>query len=146
MPVKRDALDALFSEVMRIAVNGCEAHGVRRRDGSSWVTSCGGETECCHVHTRRISRLRHDPDNIIVMCSAHHAFFTQHPLYWGDFVRDLRGDDHADMLIEKKQDLYFKLTKAVKADMRAHYREEKRRLIAERDSGATGILKVVGFL
>jgi hypothetical protein len=90
--------------------------------------------------------LRHDPDNIVVMCAAHHTFFTQHPIYWGDFVRDLRGDDLADMLIEKKQDLSFKLTKNVKADMRAHYRAEKKRLIAERDSGATGKLKVVGFL
>ena len=146
MAVKRDQLDVIFSEVVRMAVNGCEAHGVRRRDGSEWVTSCNGPLEACHIHTRRISRLRHDPDNIVVMCSSHHAFFTQYPLYWGDFVRDLRGDDLADMLIEKKQDLSFKLTKNVKADMRAHYRAEKKRLIAERDSGATGKLKVVGFL
>lgn len=146
MPVKRDQLDTIFSDVVRFAVSGCEAHGVRRRDGSQWVTSCSGELECCHIHTRRISRLRHDPDNVVVMCSGHHAFFTQYPLYWGDFVRELRGDDLADMLIEKKQDLSFKLTKNVKADMRAHYRAEKRRLISERDSGATGKLQVVGFL
>ena len=104
MPVKRDQLDSIFSEVVRLAANCCEASGEPRRDGSDWVTHCKGELECCHVHTRRISRLRHDPENIVVMCSSHHAFFTQYPIYWGDFVRKLRGDDLVDLLIEKKQE------------------------------------------
>lgn len=146
MPVARDQLDTIFSECVRIAANECEAHGEKRRDGSEWVTACSGNLEACHIHTRRISRLRHDPDNIVVMCSSHHAFFTQYPYYWADFVRKLRGEDFVETLLEKKRDLTFKLTKNVKADMRAHYRAERKRLIAERDSGRTGKMEVAGFI
>jgi hypothetical protein len=43
---------------------------------------CGGNLAWCHIIGRANLRLRYEPFNNLIMCSAHHVFFTHRPLDW----------------------------------------------------------------
>ena len=142
MGIKRDALDAVFSDCIRAARNCCEAHGEEMAYGN---TQCSGNLECAHIHSRRYQIVRHDPMNVLSLCSAHHRWYTDHPLFFADFCERHLGKDHCELLREKLQTKH-KWLNGMKAEARAHYREELKRIIAERDSGVTGPIQVIGYL
>lgn len=143
--VKRTQLDAIFSQVVRTAANCCQAHDVPVLNGGEWV-GCHGELECCHVKTRSYKMLRVEPLNVVSMCSRHHAWFTMNPASFGDFMEKLRpgNEDFLNELIRERKSI--KWTSADDKAARAHYREELKRIIAERDSGVTGPIQVIGYL
>ena len=141
--IKRDALDAIFSECIRAARNCCEAHGEEMYQGN---TKCSGGLECAHIHSRRYQIVRHDPTNVLSLCSAHHRWYTDHPVFFSEFCERYLGRDHLDLLREKLNGPPHKWLKGMKAEARAHYREQLKRVIRERDCGVTGKIDVVGYL
>ena len=140
--IKRDALDAIFSDCIRAARNCCEAHGEEMYQGNK---QCGGGLECAHIHSRRYQIVRHDPLNVVSLCSAHHRWYTDHPVFFSEWLNRYLGHEHLDLLREKLQTKH-KWLKGMKAEARAHYRAELKRVIEARDSGETGKIEVVGWL
>ncbi len=65
-------------------------------DGMCWAMGhkfdCSGYIQCCHIISRRYRALRWAEANARPMCSAHHLYFTHHPLEWEDYCRE-RGID-----------------------------------------------------
>ncbi len=90
-------------------------------------SQCSQNLECCHIHSRRHQYLRHNPLNVLSMCSAHHRWYTDHPTMFADFINR-------------------KWPKGMKAEARAHYRKELERSIEARCLGETGEIQVTGFL
>ena len=144
MGVKRTPTDAIFSEVIRAAANCCQAHGVPVLIGGEWVTVCDGQLECAHIKSRRYHSIRHTPENALSLCSRHHNWYTANPAAFGAFVESLYPgrEDLLNELIRERHPFKYDMEK----EMRAHYREELKRIIEERDSGVTGPIQVVGFL
>lgn len=140
--MKRDALDAVFSDCIRAAANCCEAHGEPMYQGN---IECSGGLECAHIHSRRYQIVRHDPLNALSLCSAHHRWYTDHPVFFTEFLRRYLGQEHLDILREKLQSRH-KWLKGMKAEARAHYRREYKRIIFLRDEGVTGKIDIVGWL
>ena len=140
--IKRDALDAIFSDCIRAAANGCEAHNEPMHQGNM---QCSGSLECAHIHSRRYQIVRHDPLNVVSLCGAHHRWYTDHPVYFTEWLRRYKGQDHLDILTEKLQTTH-KWLKGMKAEARKHYREEFKKIITLRDEGVSGVIDVVGYL
>jgi hypothetical protein len=144
MSVKRDALDALFSDCIRAAANTCEAMGVEYLNGGESLTHCHGDLQCCHIKTRRYGALRCEPANAISMCARHHRWFTDNPASFGAFIEEIRPgtEDLLNELLQERK--HFQLKKH-KGEMRQHYRAELKRIVSERVDGHTGPLKVIGW-
>jgi hypothetical protein len=65
--------------VMDRDFTGCRARRTSR---------CKGPDQWAHVHSRSYKAIRHDPRNAVVLCAAHHAYFTHRPLEWEQWCRD----------------------------------------------------------
>lgn len=72
--------DVEYSRIIR-ASGQCDAAGVD--------FDCAGYIQCAHIISRRYRATRWsiDPDNAIPLCSAHHVYWTHHPLEWEDYIR-----------------------------------------------------------
>jgi len=140
--MRRDALDAIFSDCIRLAANGCEAHGESMLHGN---VQCSSNLECAHIHSRRYQIVRHDPINALSLCGAHHRWYTDHPVFFAEFCIRLLGEDHMGILREKLQ-FKHKWLNGMKAEARKHYRNEFNLMLEQREHGATGKLKFVGYL
>lgn len=139
--VKRDALDAIFSDCIRLAANCCEAHGEPMLYGN---TACSQHLECAHIHSRRHQYLRHNPLNALSLCGAHHRWYTDHPTVFTDFI-DRQYPGRLEILLPMLQ-VKHKWLKGMKAEARAHYRKEYQSLLDRRSAGETGQLDFIGFL
>lgn len=142
MTVKRDALDAVFSDCVRLSANCCEAHGEPMLYGN---TTCSENLECAHIHGRRHQYLRHDPLNAVSLCGAHHRWYGEHPLHFTMWLLRYVGGDRLDILEEKLR-VKHKWLKGMKAEARKHYRKEFNQLVEKRNGGATGKLFFTGYL
>lgn len=51
---------------------------------------CGGNNvlQCAHILSRRYTATYTDLRNAFCLCAACHRYFTDHPVNFGDFVRD----------------------------------------------------------
>ena len=118
--IKRDSLDALFSDY------------VRERD-SYTCQRCGKYYEpptraihAAHIFSRRHKGTRHDPLNAVALCHGCHTFFTGYPLYFATWVSERLGKQQYALLMHRarkptkftdfdraqiKSDLKEKLTK-----------------------------------
>ena len=142
MGIKRDALDAIFSDCIRAAANCCEAHGEPMLYGN---TRCAENLECAHIHSRRHQFLRHEPLNAVALCGAHHRWYTDHPTEFTAWLRRYLGEDHLEILREKLT-VKHKWLKGMKAEARAHYRNEYKHIVERRCNGETGKLQFKGYL
>ena len=140
--IKRDALDAIFSDCVRLAANCCEAHGEPMLHGN---IQCSDNLECAHIHGRRYQIVRHDPMNAVSLCGAHHRWYTDHPVFFTQWLNRHLGPEHLDILREKLQTTH-KWLNGMKAEARKHYRNEYKLMVEQRSRGATGKLKFVGYL
>jgi hypothetical protein len=71
--------DVAFSRIVRGSLDGkCWAYGHR--------FGCEGYIQCCHIISRRYRAIRWAAENAVPMCSAHHVYFTHHPLEWEDYI------------------------------------------------------------
>ena len=85
--------DVLFSKFIR-KKGYCEFKGLD-------FNTCEGELECCHIFSRGNKKLRHDIQNALCLCHAHHFYYTNHPSEWTEIVRKNFPEDY-DYLIENR--------------------------------------------
>lgn len=118
MSIKRDAADIWFSKAVRARDKHCQ--------------SCGKtETlQAMHIVGRRSKIVRYSLDNAVTGCAACHRYFTENPLAFHDWLRNLYGDGHLDLLREKSRGI-LKTNEALRREIAKHYREEIRRLEAD---------------
>ena len=139
MPVKRDALDIVFSKAIREAYDyTCCKCEINYRHDTGYV-------HCAHVHTRKHRSTRWNATyGAIALCAKCHRRFTDYPVEWGDFLRRYMGDSNYD---EAKRLAWAtrKYTKAEKNDMKIHYREQLKSLEKQRLDGQTGNLHLVSW-
>lgn len=53
------------------------------------ILKCSGRFEWCHLVSRGVRSLRHDPENCVCLCNIHHRFFTQQPAAFTDFMESI---------------------------------------------------------
>lgn len=119
--MQRDQADLWFSKAVRLAADYVCANC--HMDYSHEPGMC----QNCHVHSRKFRSIRWDTQNAICMCAKCHAYYTDHPIYWGEFVAKYFGAGHEEILLEKKNQI-FKATKEIRREIAAHYRQEFRRM------------------
>ena len=107
MKLRRDSLDALFSNF------------VRERDNYT-CQRCGKYYEpptraihAAHIFSRRHKGTRHDPLNAISACHGCHAFFTGNPLIFTAWIKKRLGDEQYTLLMYRAR----KPTKFTKFDL-----------------------------
>jgi len=136
--IKRDALDALFSDLIRERVNWtcekCERNFAHERV----------QLQCAHIVGRRVLLLRHDPRNAVALCASCHHYFTDRPLEFAGWVRGHIGDTIPDEL-KRLSNVVHKKHKTWKKEARAHYREELKKMEQKRKDGDVGYLEFVGY-
>ena len=76
--------------------------------------------------------MRWSMDNCLCLCRYHHRYFTANPVEFTDFLTNLWGQGHMDILREKANQIY-KTTKEIRKEISKHYREEMKK--AEADPG-----------
>ena len=138
MALKRDALDAIFSKLVRQRSGWtCEACHINLEHET---VNC----HCAHIIGRRITRLRHDPRNAMTLCASCHFYYTDRPMEWTAFVRKECGDSVMDELIRLSNES-CKFPKGWKKEALAHYKSEEKRLAAARAENYTGRFEFVGY-
>ena len=98
MKIKRDPLDVLFSQYMRLKAKGvCERCG--RKVGY-------GKLQVSHLFGRRYKALRWDEDNVSVVCFTCHmgsGGFHDSPVEHVNWFIRTRGQDRYDMLVARSR-------------------------------------------
>lgn len=70
--------------------------------------------------------------NCITCCAAHHRYYTEQPVAWIDFLNQLLGETHMDILREKSRGV-LKTNKDIRKEIAKHYREEVKRKESDPD-------------
>lgn len=129
--IKRDKLDAVFSDLIRERVDYiCQRC---QRDFRQNTRSL----HCSHVFGRAKKSTRWHPDNALALCVGCHENMGQHPIDHAELVKSLIGSQKYDRLryIASKP---TKFTKSDKEYIYQHYKGEKKRLLALRSEGQQG--------
>jgi len=136
--MKRDPLDAIFSDLVRERANWtCE------RCGKYYPEGTRQGLHHSHNYGRRNRSVRWWPLNATALCYACHRWYAEYPLDSADWLRRKLGD-LADLLRERAN-TPRKYTAAERKEMLAHYRSEWKRLQQARKEGATGRIEFVGY-
>ena len=61
--------------------------------------------QCCHIFSRRYSKLRHDPENLLCLCAACHFWAHANPVLFTLWVQGYLGAEKFQRLIDKRNDL-----------------------------------------
>jgi hypothetical protein len=137
--VKRDALDAVFSDVIREAFDWtCAWSGLYFPDRK------GRDVHCSHFISRAYSSTRYYPDNATCLSAAAHDYLGKHPDEHTDFIRKHLGPVRYEWLKARKNKI-FRYRPADKAAMRKHYANELERIQALRADGATGYIEIYAY-
>lgn len=137
--IKRDATDAIFSDVIREAYDWTCAYS-----GLVFPDRKGRDVHCSHFYSRSFNSTRWYPDNAVCLSAAAHDYLGKHPDEHTDFFRKLLGDTRYQMLRERKQRI-FRYRPADKKAMRQHYAEELERIQELRRQGVTGYVEVTPY-
>lgn len=81
--------------------------------------------ECAHIYGRRYKSVRWAADNALCLCSECHRTFTESPLDFERWLKGYIGEGALEILNEKRNGI-FKSTKAARAEIAKHYREQIR--------------------
>lgn len=140
MALKRDFLDAAFSDLIREMYDWTCA-----RCAKPFPERKGTDAHCSHFYGRGLGNaVRWNLDNACLLCASCHKHLGDRPDEHTVFFRRLIGDvRYEDLRIAKQQTV--KLTKKDKQAMARHYREETRRIREARESGVTGYLSAAGW-
>lgn len=139
MGIKTWAADEWFSKCVRERCGWtCECCGTVYESGSQGF-------HCMHIIGRANKRVRWDGMNAIGGCAHCHFTYTGDPLSFRDFVYELLGDGHIELLREKSRTKMF-TSKKIRDEVSAHYRKEYRRMLEERKNGHEGRLDFVSYL
>jgi hypothetical protein len=137
--VKRDALDAVFSDLIREAYDWTCAYS-----GLIFPERKGRDVHCSHFISRAFNAVRWFPDNACCLSAASHDYLGKHPDEHTDFFRKLLGPVRYDALKARQRGIYRYRTDDKKA-MRKHYGSELERVRALRADGVTGYVEVVAY-
>ena len=136
--VKRDALDAIFSNLIRERNDyTCEACGKNYRHDTR-------NAHCAHIHTRKHRPTRWHVDGALCLCAKCHRRYTDFPLEWQGFVRGYYGDDKYES-IKRLAWTIRKYTRAEKDEMKTHYRAQLKYMEKRRAGGEGGYIDFVGY-
>jgi hypothetical protein len=122
MPIKRDAADKWFSDVVRQKA-GFQCEHCGKQDG---------RMECAHIWGRAAKSVRWSMDNALCLCHYCHKVFTANPLDFSVWLESHLGQGHLDMLREKWQVL-MPTNKKLRAEIAKHYREEHAKMLQNED-------------
>ncbi len=120
MSIKRDAADNWFSKC------------VRARDQHCMVCGKTEGLDCCHVYGRRNKAVRWSLDNAITMCRYHHREMGESPARFMDFLEDVYGPGHLEILREKANAI-MKTNRELRLEIAKFYREQYRAWEADPD-------------
>ena len=137
--MKRDKLDALFSNVIREAYNWTCC-----RCGKYFPEGQRQGLHASHIHSRRHQLLRHYPLNVVAHCYACHQWYGGNPVLGGRWAVDYLGEGVIEILGDRLREKR-KYTKADKEEIYAHFKEEEKRIKALRMAGDNGVIEVVPF-
>jgi hypothetical protein len=137
--VKRDALDAVFSDVIREAYDWTCAYS-----GLVFPDRKGRDVQCSHFKSRTFNSTRWFPDNAVCLSAAAHNYLSKHPDEHTDFIRRHLGQVRYDELCQRNRRIY-RYRAADKAAMRKHYHGELERIRALRAQGISGPVEVVSY-
>lgn len=137
--MKRDALDAVFSDVIREAWDWTCAYS-----GLVFPERKGRDVHCSHFISRAYNSTRWYPDNAVCLSAAAHDYLGKHPDEHTDLIRKILGPVRYEWLKERKQKI-FRYRPADKAAMRKHYASELERIRELRANGATGYVEVYPY-
>ena len=142
--MKRDALDDLFSKLVRERAGWCcEACGKYYPEGQRQGLHCS------HHYSRRHNATRWEPLNASAHCFSCHQHLSGNPVlfaYWIKTHLERLYGPHAFGALEEKHQSIVKLTRADKAELKAHMKAELKRLQDERAAGTQGRIEFVGYL
>lgn len=137
--MKRDALDAVFSDVIRESYDWvCQFSGIYFPDRK------GRDVHCSHFYSRTFNSTRWFPDNAVCLSAKAHDYLGKHPDEHTDFIRKILGPVRYEWLKERKRGI-FRYRPADKTAMRKHYAQELERIQALRARGATGYIEVAAY-
>ena len=118
MAVKREACDDWFSK------------SVRHRDQHRCQFCFAEGTDCAHIFGRAKKSVRWSMDNAVTLCRYHHRYFTANPVAFTDWLTNLYGQGHMDILREKANSI-LKTNKLLRKEISDHYRTEYRKALTD---------------
>ena len=136
--MKRDALDAIFSDLVRERADWtcerCRLYLPERK---------GRGMHCSHHYGRRNRSVRWYPLNAACLCHNCHQWYTDYPFEGAQWLARTLGP-LLDILRERAH-TPRKYTAAERREMLAHYREQHARLMQRRHEGCQGRLEFEGY-
>ena len=82
--------------------------------------------------------------NSKALCFSCHQWFGGNPVESGNWVTNHFGQEHMDILIEKKN-CKLKVSKKDESSIAKHYRDELKEILNKRASGETGAIAFVSY-
>lgn len=137
--MKRDATDAIFSDLIREAYDWTCANCDR-----PFPDRKGKDVQCSHIYKRKHHSTRWFPDGAICLCATCHAYYEDRPPEHAEFARKILGDVRFEWLRQRFRGIY-RYRPADKKAMREHYRAELERIRALRAEGVTGYVEVAAY-
>ena len=118
--IKREACDKWFSDC------------VRHRDNYKCMkcNKTDGQLDCAHIYGRAKKSTRWSLDNAVTLCRGCHRHYTEHPVAFTDWLTEVYGQGHMDLLREKANAI-LKTNKILRKEVSDHYRGELRKAQAD---------------
>ena len=136
--VKITAADRYFSLCVRERADyHCEHCGKKYQKGDTGL-------HCSHLWSRRHKSVRHHADNAFAHCFHCHLHLGSNPVLFSDWARRTLGDGRFEMLAERHR-AAIKWSKALDAEIAAHYKQEHAAQVARREQGETGRIEFASF-
>ena len=63
------------------------------------------QLQCCHIYSRRYSRLRHNELNLLCLCAGCHFWAHHNPIDFALFVQKHLGADRFQQLLDERNNL-----------------------------------------
>jgi len=105
MRIKRDPLDILFSQYMRLKADGICEKCLR------WVGY--GKLQTSHLFGRRYKALRYDEENVSTLCFSCHQHFHEQPVEHILWFTERHGQQAIDLLQARARVTYPKPDKVL---------------------------------
>jgi len=137
--MKRDSLDAAFSDLIREAWDWTCA-----RCGRQFPERKGKDVHASHFYSRQFNSTRWFVDNAVCLCATCHDYVGKHPDDHVSLIRRVLGDTRYQWLQARKR-LIVRYRAADKKAMRKHYSAELERIKAMRLEGHTGLVTPVTY-
>lgn len=139
--MKRDALDAVFSDLIREAWDWTCARCLKE-----FPDRKGRDVHCSHFFSRSFNSMRWFPDNAVCLCATCHDHIGKRPDEHTAMIRRVLGD----VAYERNRERMWNKIVRYKADdkkaMRKHYAAELERIKAmRRVDGVTGYVAVASY-